>query len=333
MALSKAQLQQRSNANVGRLLSHEDSMFSRYVANDNKEYTYIANTKIYVNPLNQKYMRNITDEQINILKDGIVRSGLMHNLVVLDDMTGRYRLISGEKRFRAISRMTEEEYKKQFPNGIMTKIIKGANTLSQDDELRLLLECNVLAYSNEKPDPVQVRDLIAIYIKQGYERDDIISYLQKQIQYDVHTLEKVYSEADAIDELRKLQEEGKFTVAAMRRLCQGKKNEELQKLMYKTIIEDYNDVAVIDETLAGEIKKACKKQLAGQSTDSPSYTSIRKQIDGNLKKGCANIQKAKLKGLADVEAELLIKELEDRQRDIEACILRIRNRNEKVAAK
>ena len=59
MALSKAQLQQRSNANVGRLLSHEDSMFSRYVANDNKEYTEFLGNKVTCHSIPIRPGRNL----------------------------------------------------------------------------------------------------------------------------------------------------------------------------------------------------------------------------------------------------------------------------------
>lgn len=46
----------------------------------------------------------------------------MHNLVVLDDLKGRYRLISGQKRWTAIQKMSKEEYEDKFPNGIACKV-------------------------------------------------------------------------------------------------------------------------------------------------------------------------------------------------------------------
>ena len=68
-------------------------------------FKYIPKDKIVSNPKNEMY----TQDGINALKESILVNGLRHNLSVLyDSDKDIYRLISGERRYHAISEMDEK---------------------------------------------------------------------------------------------------------------------------------------------------------------------------------------------------------------------------------
>ena len=294
---------------AGERLNDQNSMFSKFgLGNPDEDFKNIPIEKIYPNKLNQPYMENITEKQIKLLCNNIMKNGMHHNLVVINDMMGKYRLISGEKRWRALMMMTPEQRSKEFPNGARCKIIEDVANLSERDELRLLLEGNVLTYSKEKPDP---------------------KYLSEQINYSTSTLRRSYGEALAIPELKDLAESNRLTTAAMRRLCQGKKDEELQKRCYEKIITEYADLPTIDEETANLIKRTCKDEMNGQNHESKACAEIRKINTKYFAKGVANFQKIKRKGMTDIEIELCVKEMEDHKRKIGEMISILRKSKNK----
>ena len=286
--------------------------------------------QIYPNELNKKYMKDVTDEQIYMLYLNIAQNGLWHNLVLDDDMKGGLRLISGEKRYRAICLMSDEEYKEKFPNGIAGKVIKDPDILEGDNELRILLECNVLIASG-KPDPVQVNDLIEIYDRHGAGREEVINYLKGQLPYNIQTLERAYNAATAIPELKELYNEKKIGVAAMRILCQGKGNKaELQKECYNMIMEQYPEVK-IDEDMASKIKKTCKGILKGKETESKGCVEIRnrnKQIVKDME-AILKVKDKELEAMSQTEVDLCIKEMEDVQRKVIEGLEKLQAESEK----
>ena len=309
---------------AGERLGDQNSMFFKHgLGNPDDDFKSIPISKIYPNKLNEPYMDGITEQQIKLLSNNIAKNGMHHNLVVISDMMGKYRLISGEKRWRAINLMTQEQRDQTFPNGVRCKVIEEAATLTEHDELRLLLECNVLTYSNEKPDPKQVRDLMKIYAEDGYDEDEIIEYLGSQLSYSKSTLRRTYGVAQAIEELTELEKSKRLTTAAMRRLCQGN-DEELQRRCYEKIIAEYADMPMIDEETANLIKRTCKDEMKGESHESKACAEIRKINTKYFGKGITSLKKVKKKGMTDIEIELCIKELEDYQRKLGEMIKLVR---------
>lgn len=100
-------------------------------------FQYIEKDKIVSNPKNEMYAQ----EGIEALKESILINGLRHNLSVLYDTDKDvYRLISGERRFRAIIAMSDNEYNSMFPSGIPCKIEKS--DISEIDEEIMLISAN-----------------------------------------------------------------------------------------------------------------------------------------------------------------------------------------------
>lgn len=97
-------------------------------------FQYIDKNKIISNPKNEKY----TQDGIDSLKESILVNGLRHNLSVLYDAEqDNYRLISGERRYHAICKMSDTEYNNLFPAGIPCKVEKS-NITDIDEEIMLI---------------------------------------------------------------------------------------------------------------------------------------------------------------------------------------------------
>lgn len=100
-------------------------------------FQYIPKEKIVSNPKNEMY----SQDGIDALKESILINGLRHNLSVLFDTDKNvYRLVSGERRYRAISKMTDKEYNALFPSGIPCKVEKS--NINEIDEEIMLISAN-----------------------------------------------------------------------------------------------------------------------------------------------------------------------------------------------
>ena len=333
--MAKVTFDDELDATMETLEAEKNSMFmnmKHYHNDENLEIKMLRREQIYPNPINKPYMKDVTEEQIKFLGENIKQNGLMHNLVVLDDFKGRYRLISGEKRWTSIMNMSKEEYEEKFPHGIACKVIRPAIEFSHDDEWRILLECNVLVAS-AKPDKRQMQDLIAIYDRMGSGKEEIVDYLKKQIGLSKLTIERTYGVATAIPELRELEDKGIVNTTAMRVLCQGdKKNglEEIQRECCRMIKEEYAG-QIINEPLAATIKKACTAAVKGRETESRLCRDIRAEISKKIKKGLDKIIDYKDKDIAamkELEKTVCIKELEDVQRKLEEAIKKFQGGSE-----
>jgi chromosome partitioning protein, parB family len=100
-------------------------------------FQYIPKEKIISNPKNEKY----SQDGIDALMESILINGLRHNLsVIYDADNDNYRLVSGERRYHAICKMTDKEYNTLFPIGIPCKIEKS--NISEIDEEIMLISAN-----------------------------------------------------------------------------------------------------------------------------------------------------------------------------------------------
>lgn len=276
---------------------------------DDKPTEFIHRDKIYPNPLNIPYMEGITENELEALKFSFLDVGQLHNLVVLSDGNGRYRLISGEKRWTATTRMTDEEYNLAFPKGIEAKIYPYNPNLSEDDEHILLLTCNVLTFSNGAPDPKQLRNLIRLYMKKGYEKKDLIEYLNVYLKSNNATLYKRVAEANAIDEFFELLSKNILTRSALQRL--GDLPEEEQKEIYQMILD--SGLEKVDEDTARTLKKNLKDSKKDSSKEKVSGSVSFIKFDNSYKSATADLtklQKINLDNMNQMELALAKANLE-----------------------
>ena len=100
-------------------------------------FQYIPKEKIISNPKNEKY----SQDGIDALMESILINGLRRNLsVIYDADNDTYRLVSGERRYHAICKMSDKEYNTLFPTGIPCKVEKS--NLTEIDEEIMLISAN-----------------------------------------------------------------------------------------------------------------------------------------------------------------------------------------------
>lgn len=244
---------------------------------------------IYPNPLNAPYIEDITDKEFEALKASILDHGLFHNLVAIDDGMGKYRLISGEKRWTAISKLSDEDYKAKFPEGIATKVLPFNPTLSKDDELIMLLTCNVLVFSNGTPDSKQIRDLIRLYKKKGFEKKELFDFLNFYFQRGNDYIYRFIKEANAIDGLYDIYSNkvaGKSMTRTAFQLLGGLPEEKQKEAL--VIIEEEGVEKIDEATAAGLVRELKdKKKTASKTVGSIPYTKLYKtykSVDSDIAK-------------------------------------------------
>jgi len=266
---------------------------------------------IYANPQNKKYMRKITEEAFEMLKLSILETGLMHNLVVLDDGKGKYRLISGEKRWTAICKMTKEDYDNTFPDGILAKVLPYNPNLSKRDELKMLLTCNVLTFSNGYADPEQLRDLIRIYMEDPeFDKNELAEYLSGNLQNSKKTAYKLINEARAIEELVALTDNEVMNRAALQ--CLGGLTESQQKEIYNKIVE--MGYVKIDQELAQQLKRDVKKEKSGKKLSGDNVSEVCTKYSKSIDDSVSDIEKRKKMKktlMTDIEIALIDQKIEN----------------------
>ena len=115
-------------------LTERSDAINQIKATVSYDIKFIHKELIVPNKMNVRY----SQEDLEALRDSILDCGLLHNLVViLNDDKKTYRLISGERRWHAISLMEEEDYDRLFPAGIPCKIQSG-NMNAIDEEISLI---------------------------------------------------------------------------------------------------------------------------------------------------------------------------------------------------
>ena len=175
----------------------------------------------------------------------------------------------------------KEEMKKHLPDGIEAKVIPYDPYLSVIDEHIMLLTCNVLIFSAGSPDPIQLRDLVRLYKKKGYEKNEIKDYLEFYLTYSSNNLYKVINEANAIDELLELFNQGALTKTALQSF--GALSTEQQKLAYAKIIKE--GIEKVDQELANQIKKQIKESTKnpGSTEASAAFIKYDKILNSEIK--------------------------------------------------
>lgn len=297
--------------------------------------------QIYPNPLNKKYMKGITEEKINILKESILSQGLMHNLVVIEDGNGRYKLISGEKRWTAISKMTDQEYRKAFPNDILCKVYTRTEETKDVDELLILLIANVITFSNGSPDLDQVRDLIKVYTELGYEKKQIIEYFQEQLKKSTSTIKDMVSGASANEELFEMYNSGLLSKKSLAMLG-ALDSEEQTKIA--TIIKERSGVTKISDEEVQKLKKEIKSERKVSTTTqyrrakeakadtTEEYNKLFDKL-ANIEKLLAKIEKTDTDALKTAERESLMATSKTISRSVDFLIKKLADNSSNNANK
>jgi len=121
-------------------LHDAQTLLNRSLGTDSEDYRSLPLQMIVCNPQND-YSEDDTDEDIEELARDIERNGLLHNIVVSDQVreTGKYMILSGERRYRAVKWLYEQRQENKY-SVILCKVLSGLDPL---DEMLVLDAANL----------------------------------------------------------------------------------------------------------------------------------------------------------------------------------------------
>lgn len=259
-------------------------------------FQYIPKEKIISNPKNEKY----SQDGIESLMESILINGLRHNLSVLyDSDNDNYRLVSGERRFHAICKMSEKDYNNLFPAGIPCKVEKS--DITEIDEEIMLISAN----HDVRETSMEVKRWEVSRLKELYETKklkgeikNINAEIAKQLNISERQARKYTTAEKLIPELSQLLNENGIDLNQADKF--GRLDEDAQKsiltiLKNKGNIEsaEYKSIKELSEKRASEAK-LYKEQLdvASQQIEEKNKTlaALEKRITQLEKNPSPNIK-------------------------------------------
>ncbi len=203
---------------------------------------FIPYDKFYVNELNKDF----SQIQIEELSASIQTWGLFHNLVAVKDTEkDMYRIISGERRWRAIGLIPPEIRKEIFPGGIPTKI-ENQNMDEVDEEIRLREANTERPYTDAeyRDNIIRLIELYKIKQKKG-ETPNLAKVIAEKTKLTERQIQKYINTDRLIPELEELFKNNKISLNYADKF--SSLPEDAQKYIYslyesgntKTINEDY----------------------------------------------------------------------------------------------
>ena len=187
--------------------------------------------------------RKLFDEKsIEGLAQSILTDGLLQNLTVakLTTTKGKYTIICGERRFRALSLLLEQgDIDKDFEVHVEVK-----ENLSKDEILRIATVENV---QREDLTPLEEAKAIEALIQDGEELDDIVS----KTGLSLTTIRRRLTLTNLSDDAQTALSEGNIKLAHAEALSLGVKEE--QDNILERVIDDWYDADDIKEFFFGEL--------------------------------------------------------------------------------
>lgn len=236
-------------------------------------FQYISKEKIVPNPKNEMYAQ----DGIDALMESILINGLRHNLSVLHDAENDvYRLVSGERRYRAISQMDAKDYNRLFPTGIPCKVEKS--DVSDIDEEIMLISAN----HDVREASMEVKRWEVSRLKELYEAKklkgeikNINAEIAKQLNISERQARKYTTAEKLIPELSELLNANGIDLNQADKF--GRLDEDAQKSILNIITSngnidnaEYQSIKKLSEERAEEAKKykaaldEASKQIAEQ---------------------------------------------------------------------
>lgn len=234
-------------------------------------FQYIPKEKIVSNPKNEMY----TQDGIEALKESIIINGLRHNLSVLyNSDNDTYRLVSGERRYHAISSMTDKEYNQLFPAGIPCKIEKSEIT-EIDEEIMLISANHDVRESSMEVKRWEVSRLKELYEakKVKCEIKNINAEIAKQLNISERQARKYTTAEKLIPELSELLNNNGIDLNQADKF--GKLDEDAQKSIL-TIIKKNGD---IENAEFQSIKKLSEERAKEAEQYKKELDSVLKELN------------------------------------------------------
>lgn len=267
-------------------------------------FKYIPKDKIVSNPKNEMYAQ----DGINALKESILVNGLRHNLSVLyDSDKDIYRLISGERRYHAISEMDEKDYQILFPAGIPCKVEKSDIT-EIDEEIMLISANHDVRESSMEVKRWEVSRLKELYEakKLNGEIKNINAEIAKQLNISERQARKYTTAEKLIPELSELLNNNGIDLNQADKF--GKLDEDAQKSILNILqkngnIEnaEFQSIKKISEERAKEAAKY-KQELEEVTRELNKKNETLEILENKINEISTNTDKSNSK--IDIEEEL-----------------------------
>lgn len=255
----------------GILNSYGGEKLKEIQAKTQYNFQYIPKEKIVSNPKNEMY----TQDGIEALKESIIINGLRHNLSVLyNSDNDTYRLVSGERRYHAISSMTDKEYNQLFPAGIPCKIEKSEIT-EIDEEIMLISANHDVRESSMEVKRWEVSRLKELYEakKVKGEIKNINAEIAKQLNISERQARKYTTAEKLIPELSELLNNNGIDLNQADKF--GKLDEDAQKSIL-TIIKKNGD---IENAEFQSIKKLSEERAKEAEQYKKELDSVLKELN------------------------------------------------------
>jgi len=286
---------------------------------------FIPIEKIKPNKLNADF----SQEEIDTLRYSIEINGLFHALVVIPDYEkDEYRLVSGERRYRALSSIDTDKRNALFPIGIPCKTESKKEEEDEIDEEIKLREANIQQRNYTPEEKTKhIRRLLELYqIKQ--ERGEIKSAVKEIMKaYNINErMARRYVAANKmIPQLRNILDQGTISLSESEKFATFSEEAQHQIVnlinsngkVEKTDLELLRKTEEANKQLEEDVLKvskelANKNQMIEELTS--QLTSLKEEISKDTVKSSKtnNNQEAKER-IAALE-QLLDKESKERKR-------------------
>ena len=267
-------------------------------------FKYIPKDKIVSNPKNEMYAQ----DGINALKESILVNGLRHNLSVLyDSDKDIYRLISGERRYHAISEVDEKDDQTLCPAGIPCKVEKSDIT-EIDEEIMLISANHDVRESSMEVKRWEVSRLKELYEakKLNGEIKNINAEIAKQLNISERQARKYTTAEKLIPELSELLNNNGIDLNQADKF--GKLDEDAQKSILNILqkngnIEnaEFQSIKKISEERAKEAAKY-KQELEEVTRELNKKNETLEILENKINEISTNTDKSNSK--IDIEEEL-----------------------------
>lgn len=178
---------------------------------------FIPLVKILPNKLNKVYEVSGIPELARSIKD----IGLQHNLTVIAQNDGKYRIVSGERRYRAIKLILEEDPDNEmFKGGIPCKVIRQEDEVME--EIMLLRSNNDVRSvdgATRRNVCLKLLELYKIRKDRGDIKGSLYNQLADDLQISARQIAKYAATGKLIPELEKMVESGKLKIDDAEKYC------------------------------------------------------------------------------------------------------------------
>lgn len=292
---------------------------------------YVPYDKIVPNKLNADF----SQEDIETLMYSITEHGLYHELVVVYDLqSDKFRIISGERRYRAIGMMREEDFKRWFAQGIPVTIRKVD---SPEEEEIVLIEANIIQRNYGPEDRKKfILKLVQLYSKEK-ERGKISSVrqaLMDNLNLSGRQAQTYMSASKVIPQLQKALISGQLEGAEIEKFASF--TEESQHVIADMLMhKDGEKLTGKEKEILFENEKQSRQAAAQMKGLEKELAKKEKAVKALTKaeEKSSNPEKVSLALKAVAETQKEIEKTREKQKDIQVNLEQLRDRSIKQAEK